>query len=309
MAGNSVFFSWQSDTRAAANRTLIQDALEGAVRELRADGGLAVEPVIERDTAGLPGAPDIGLAIFGKIDASVGVVADVTIVGSLGDRPSPNPNVLVELGYALKSLGWQRIIMVQNVAFGGPEVLPFDLRQKRVLTYDSAPDASERATERRRLQGALKDALAAIFRDAEAQAAPEFPAKLVFNRKDLRIVSERHDYSLEVFLENTGARAIGDWHVDVTLPTRLLEPGTVFALRVPERSNAQTTLFRSTADKFKSPLYPGDSRLVLSVEYFIDSRLFWDQQELFDESITAVAYVDGEQGPTTSVPVRTMQNF
>jgi len=147
----TIFYSWQSDTKAAANRTLIQNALEGAVKELRADGSISVEPVIERDTKDVPGAPDIGTTIFEKIDASAAMIADVTIVGRGDGGPTPNPNVLVELGYAFKALGWKRIVLVQNVAFGGPEDLPFDLRQKRVLTYNSPEDAPTRAPERRHL--------------------------------------------------------------------------------------------------------------------------------------------------------------
>ena len=73
----TIFYSWQSDTRAAANRTLIQDALEAAAKELRADDTIAVEPVIDRDTQAVPGAPDIGTTIFEKIDASAAFVADV----------------------------------------------------------------------------------------------------------------------------------------------------------------------------------------------------------------------------------------
>ena len=102
----TIFYSWQSDIKAAANRTLIQDALKGAVKELHAEGSLTVEPVVDRDTEAVPGAPDIDKTILEKIDASAVVVADVTIINHGKDgRPTPNPNVLVELGYALKSLG------------------------------------------------------------------------------------------------------------------------------------------------------------------------------------------------------------
>src|SRR6266851_4010698 len=163
----TIFYSWQSDIKAAANRTLIQDALEAAAEELRADGSISVEPVVDRDTQAVPGAPDIRGTILEKIDASAAVVADVTIVGRGNARPTPNPNVLIELGYALKSLGPRRVILVQNVAFGAPEDLPFDLRQKRVLTYSSAEDAPSRVSERRNLQAALREALALVLVDAE----------------------------------------------------------------------------------------------------------------------------------------------
>ena len=61
-------------------------------------------------------------------------VADVSIVTPAGaTRLIPNPNVLLELGYASKAIGWERIVMVANTAFGQPEELPFDLRKRRVI--------------------------------------------------------------------------------------------------------------------------------------------------------------------------------
>jgi hypothetical protein len=311
----TIFYSWQSDTKAAANRTLIQDALEGAVKELRADGSILVEPVVERDTKGIPGAPDIGMTILEKIDASAVIVADVTIVGRSDGRPSPNPNVLIELGYALKSLGHRRVILVQNIAFGGPEDLPFDLRQKRVLTYNSAApdqagaDASERAPERRRLQADLKDALALVLTDADARRATLYPVTLSLDYVKKAIRSERHDYELRVSLANIGVKPISEWHVDVSMPTRLLEPQILFALRVPGRSDEEHTLFRATQDTHPDPIYPGDVKLAMTIDYRVDNKMFCDLRGLFDEKVTAIAYIHGGLAATTERVVRELQNF
>ena len=40
-------------------------------------------------------------------------------------RPAPNPNVFLELGYAAASIGWNRLILVQNTAFGDISTLSF----------------------------------------------------------------------------------------------------------------------------------------------------------------------------------------
>jgi hypothetical protein len=53
---------------------------------------------------------------------------------------------MVEVGYALAVHTESRLILINNLAFGRPEDLPFDVRQKRVLNYRSAPNSSERAT-------------------------------------------------------------------------------------------------------------------------------------------------------------------
>jgi hypothetical protein len=159
-----VFYSWQSDIRAAACRTLIQDALEASVHAMIADGAVEVMPVVDRDTLNVPGAPDIGTTILGKIDSADAFVADVTTVGTIsGKRPTPNPNVLFEVGYAFRALGEGRVVLVQNTAFGGPELLPFDLRQKRVLQYSSSEADAERSAPRRQLVSALKSALTVIL--------------------------------------------------------------------------------------------------------------------------------------------------
>jgi hypothetical protein len=170
----SIFYSWQSDLPNATNRGLIEGALEAALKILRLEDSLPVEPVIDRDVAGSPGAPAIASTIFAKIDQSAIFACDVSIVtGAQMVRPSPNPNVLIELGYAVKALSWDRIVMIQNTHFGGPEQLPFDLRGHRVLTYDAKPDQSDRAEPRRRLAGSLAVALKDTF---EKLPQPQEPA-------------------------------------------------------------------------------------------------------------------------------------
>jgi hypothetical protein len=177
MAGECrVFYSWQSDLLNATNRGFIQTALEKAAKTIRNDDSIEVEPVIDRDTSGVPGAPDIGTTIFSKIEQASVFVCDVSIINkALGTRPCPNPNVLIELGYAIKALGSARIIMVLNSAFGGPELLPFDLRTKRVLAYHM-PEQSDRADARRKLETVLTDALRLILTDVSLQPETTSPA-------------------------------------------------------------------------------------------------------------------------------------
>jgi hypothetical protein len=171
----TTFYSWQSDLEGRSNRNLIEDALTKAAKTLRADDSLRVEPVIDRDTAGAAGAPDIATTIFAKIDMAHAFVADVSfITPPAPEEPSrkrcPNPNVLFELGFALHRLGWSRIVLVFNEHYGAVNDLPFDLRGKRVITYTSAPEDTDRATPRRLLHDRFVDALRPI---ALAPAPPE----------------------------------------------------------------------------------------------------------------------------------------
>ena len=82
-----------------------------------------------------PGSPSIPDTILQKIATSDAVVADLTLThtsdkqADLKKRGS-NPNVMFEYGYALRKSD-QNIFGVINKAFGEPEELPFDLRERR----------------------------------------------------------------------------------------------------------------------------------------------------------------------------------
>lgn len=161
-----VFYSWQSDLPNATNRGFIQAALEAAAKTIRDDETVEVEPVIDRDTAGVPGSPDIAATILEKIEKSTVFVCDVSIINSdrgQEQRPTCNPNVLIELGYALKAKGNRQIVMVMNSAFGPPEELPFDLKQKKVISYALPEGTNDRLSERKKLQSILESNLRVIF--------------------------------------------------------------------------------------------------------------------------------------------------
>ena len=172
----TIFYSWQSDLNNAVNRGFIQTALEKSATTLRRDEAISVEPRVDHSTLGVPGSPEIAQTIFAKIDECQLFVGDVSIInhGNVGRR-TPNPNVLVELGYALKSLGPERVILVMNTAYGGPEDLPFDLRMRRTVLYNMPQEATERSTERKALEQRLNVAVRAIIEHHEQTATPPVP--------------------------------------------------------------------------------------------------------------------------------------
>jgi hypothetical protein len=128
-----IFYSWQSDRPNSVNRNLIQDALQQAIDRIRGDDHIQVDPVLDRDTQGVPGLPEIAQTILAKIEKSSLFLADVSFINNHveQDRLTPNPNVLIELGYAAAKLGWERIICVMNETYGTAEQLPFDIRHRR----------------------------------------------------------------------------------------------------------------------------------------------------------------------------------
>lgn len=174
-----IFFSWQSDTPGRVGRSFIETCLGRAIGELQADAD--VDPAdrdlaVDHDTLDVPGSPPIMETIFGKIDRAAVFLADLTYVAerARGGR-TPNPNVCIEHGYALKALSWRRVIAVMNTAMGHPDQheLPFDVRHtRRPIMFDLAEtaDAPTRAAARDALVRQLKVALRAIFGDDAAKA-------------------------------------------------------------------------------------------------------------------------------------------
>lgn len=170
MPSHTVFYSWQSDLPNSVTRGFIEDCLERAFKQLKSDEELELDPCLDRDTSGVPGSPDIAATILAKIEAADIFVGDVTFIDKGNERRTPNPNVLIELGYAASCLGWQRIICVFNEAYGRVRDLPFDLRQRRVVPYELA-EGNDKAEERKALIGKLRASVQSILHvpDREAQ--------------------------------------------------------------------------------------------------------------------------------------------
>ena|SRR5438270_4173636 len=160
----TVFYAWQSDLPSQTNRNPIEAALRKALNEISAD--IEVETVIDRNADGIAGIPDIPSTIYTKIENADAFVCDVSLVTPRrARRATPNPNVLIELGYAMHVLGENRAVMVLNRAYGDVGRLPFDLDKRRVLIYRIDEDMGQEALaqERTRLHDALKNALRSIL--------------------------------------------------------------------------------------------------------------------------------------------------
>jgi len=131
-----IFYSWQKDTDPKYNRNFLEDCLKKAIKLLNRDIEEGENFEFDSDTRNEPGTPEISSTILKKIDNSEIVVADITLIGEIaGKKKTPNPNVLIELGYAIARLGLKQIICMSNTHYGNPEELPFDLKTKRIFNY------------------------------------------------------------------------------------------------------------------------------------------------------------------------------
>jgi hypothetical protein len=131
----TLFFSWQSDNDD--ERRTIWRVLRKVEEFYKAKGKTIL---IESDMRGVPGSQDIPNTLFRKIEECDIFFADVNLVYkslSREDCLSPNPNVLIELGYAASKLDWDRVILILNTNINKIEQLPFDIRQRAILWYTS----------------------------------------------------------------------------------------------------------------------------------------------------------------------------
>jgi hypothetical protein len=175
----TVFFSWQSDTPVREGKNLVETALREAIADIGGDStleGAHRELEFDKDTQGMPGSPPIVDTIFRKIDQSTIYVADLTFVATrLDGRKSPNPNVLMEYGWALKSRGTHRIISIANIAFGRPSAknMPFNLRHIRFpIEYECYKGASDEnvSAARSQLAKILAKALRAVLKESDSNS-------------------------------------------------------------------------------------------------------------------------------------------
>lgn len=148
-------------------------ALEALAGDATLEEALRDGLELDKDTKNVPGSPPIFSTILAKIDRAAIFIPDLTSVAKRSDGELiPNPNVLIEYGGALKTLGHSRMIPVMNIAYGNPKLerLPFDLAHLRFpVTFDLPEGASDgdRRSAREGLAQDLTDALRTIFESEE----------------------------------------------------------------------------------------------------------------------------------------------
>jgi hypothetical protein len=141
----TIFYSWQSDLPKATNQNGIRKSLRSAINHVE-DKLIDSKIDIDEATRNTTGSPNIPQTIFTKITNSDIFICDLTTINNESEkfRKVSNPNVLIELGYAIATLGWERIIMLFNTNFGSfPDDLPFDIDRHRASSF-SIKDNSDK---------------------------------------------------------------------------------------------------------------------------------------------------------------------
>ncbi|WP_396146723.1 hypothetical protein [Flavobacterium sp.] len=186
-----VFFAFQMDIDDRFGKGFIQSAIEIAIQKFKTEG---IDISLDFGFRGTPGTPLLIEEMLKKSSESDMVIVDLTFTSSKAwseakkikiwgkeikikgkellmldftqEKKSPNPNVLLETGYAWAKKGTYRTLVVMNEAFGAPDELPVDLKGFRWgITYDlNEGNYKARKEKRKILADNLYDAIKASIK-------------------------------------------------------------------------------------------------------------------------------------------------
>jgi hypothetical protein len=124
-----------------------------------------------------------------------------------------------------------------------------------------------------------------------------------------RTSSERHDYQLEVLVENTGSARIEQYQLDFMFPNAFLEQSTYYTQEVRERRTATHRRFRITErDLPNEVFFPGDIKRLFILDYFMDRDLSWNSAAMQQQFTVTFRYGDG-QSVSAEYAIREFQIF
>jgi hypothetical protein len=96
-------------------------------------------------------------------------------------------------------------------------------------------------------------------------------AKLKITYSKVKITGERHDYILEIFVENTGSARIEQYALDLSFPNAFLNQGSIYSLELDGRRTTTHRYFRVTEQHYPNKaIFPGDTQRVFILDYFVD---------------------------------------
>jgi len=187
-----LFYSWQSDIQG--QKSIIEKAIKKSLKNIKRE--INIDVVLDKDTKNRSGAIDIAQEILNKINSASIFVGDITFVNANQSKDKyPNPNVLFELGYAVRKMGWERIILIFNKDFGEIEEVPFDLTHHRILSYSDFTELETDITAAIKLILQLGKKTPNIDRDDEHDIE-------VFKRIMEDVPEDNLDSLFELFVQN-----------------------------------------------------------------------------------------------------------
>lgn len=178
-----IFYSWQSDLSNDTNQNGIRLSIKSAIPliETMIDD---LDITLDEATSNTPGSPYIPGKIVEKISKSDVFICDLTPIGESFDEKKriANPNVLIELGFAVAELGWDRVIILLNTNYGKlPDDLPFDVDKHRATPFKIVDKSDKNG--KGQLTQILKDAIKIIIEKSPKRPHEEKETNLKDKRR------------------------------------------------------------------------------------------------------------------------------
>lgn len=182
-----VFYSWQSNL-GDLHKNFLEIAIEKARLKIKEESN-EFSITIDQATREISESPDVVKEIFNKVKNADIFIGDITIINNANNveiRRVPNPNVMIELGYAIAHLGVHRIIMPFNIFYGNVvSDVPFDIRNNRCLPYTFDPSKEK---ERGYKNNYLSDLTNKLYRAIKLifDENPQKPRDSEFNPDEIK---------------------------------------------------------------------------------------------------------------------------
>ena len=136
------------------------------------------------------------------------------------------------------------------------------------------------------------------------------PVEMTLAHERLVCTAEHHNYRLTVTLKNISATLIDSYHVDVLFPAGFLRKDIVYALETPSRRTSTHSLLRvSTETGQLNTLYPGDSTMTMTIDYYVDRDIFTYHHEWLQQNVIATLYIKGSPPMRVQKPISELQEF
>jgi hypothetical protein len=129
---------------------------------------------------------------------------------------------------------------------------------------------------------------------------PDLSAEIDISYSKKQISGERHDYCLQVTLANRGTEPLGPYNIDLVMPALVISSPEAQPSYVQERSTRDIAFFRVSSHNGEQKIYPGDTKLVISIPYYVDREIYrenhihWasrrNRADLFRQPVRATLY-------------------
>jgi hypothetical protein len=201
-----IFYSWQSEVSKETNQHAIKAELRTACSEVEAAFGIKI--ILDEATRDAAGSPNIPIMVFEKISMCDIFICDITTVNQAAPaefRRAANSNVLVELGYAVAEVGWERILMLFNKQFGDVKDAPFDIDRHRISAYKITDEKDNGG--KKQLKELLVVAIQTILKQSPQKPfeKKKIDPAVVKKEQDIiqlkRVLSTINSHALDTFLE------------------------------------------------------------------------------------------------------------